>query len=75
MITTMCATILKINRNSLLVRDNDTSQEVIVNNISCACNFRLNERINIVYDGRMTMSIPPQINAIKIIKAPFNRCL
>lgn len=73
MMTTMCATILTINRDSLLVRDNATSQEVIVNT-SCVCNFRVNDRINIIYNGIMTMSLPPQISALRIIKAPFNRC-
>lgn len=73
MITTMCARILKVNRNSLLVRDNATSQEVIVNT-SCVCNFRVNDRVNIIYNGMMTMSLPPQISALRIFKAPFNRC-
>ncbi len=70
----MCATILNVNRNNLLVRDNATSQEVIVHT-SCTCNFHVNERINIVYNGRMTMSLPPQINAMRIIRLPFNMCL
>jgi len=48
----MCATILNVNNNNLLVRDNATSQEVIVHT-SCTCNFHVNERINIVYNGRM----------------------
>lgn len=40
----MCATVLEVNKNSLLVRDNATSQEVVVNK-SCVCNFRINDRI------------------------------
>lgn len=69
----MCATILEVNRNSLLVRDNATSQDVLVNT-SCVCHFRVNDRVKIIYNGIMTMSIPPQISAAKIIRTPFNRC-
>ncbi len=69
----MCATVLEVNNNSLLVRDNSTSQEVVVNK-SCVCNFRVNDVVGIVYNGIMTMSIPPQISASKIFRMPFNRC-
>lgn len=69
----MCAAVLEVNQDSLLVRDNATSQEVIVNN-SCVCKFRVNDRVGIVYNGIMTRSIPPQINASRIFRMPFNRC-
>lgn len=69
----MCATVMEVNDNSLLVRDNATSQEVIVNK-SCVCNFHVNDRVGIVYNGIMTMSLPPQINASRIFKMPFNIC-
>lgn len=55
----MCATILEVQRDRLLVRDNSTSQIVSVNT-RFACNFRVNNRVKIFYNGIMTMSIPPQ---------------
>lgn len=70
---TMCAEVLEISDNRLLVRDNRTRQEVIVNT-RCNCNFQVGDRVNILYSGAMTMSIPPQISAIRISKAKFNRC-
>ena len=71
--TTMCARILEIDDNRLLVRDSRSRQEVAVNT-RCNCNFDVGDRVIIVYSGAMTMSIPPQISAIRIRKAPFNRC-
>ena len=71
--TSMCAQILEIDDNRILVRDSRTRQEVVVNT-RCKCNFRVGDRIIIIYSGAMTMSIPPQISAIRIRKAPFNRC-
>ena len=70
----MCATILEVQRDRLLVRDNSTSQIVAVNT-RFSCNFRVNNRVKIFYNGIMTMSIPPQINAIRIFRIPFNMCL
>ncbi len=69
----MCAVILEVNKDNLLVRDNATNQEVLVH-MNCACNWHINERIIILYNGIMTMSIPPQISASRILKAPFHRC-
>lgn len=40
----MCAAVLEVNENSLLVRDNATSQEVIVNK-PCVCKFRVNDSL------------------------------
>ena len=70
---TMCAVILEISDRRLLVRDSKTDQEIAVNT-RCNCNFRVGDRIIIVYNGAMTRSIPPQISAIRIRKAPFNIC-
>lgn len=70
---TMCAVILEIGNRQLLVRDSKTDQEIVVNTL-CNCNFRVGDRIIIFYNGAMTMSIPPQISAIRIRKAPFNIC-
>lgn len=71
---TMCAVILEISDHRLLVRDSGTRQDVVVNT-RCNCDFRVGDRVIILYRGAMTMSIPPQISAVKIRKAPFNRCL
>lgn len=70
---TMCAAVLEISDNSLLVRDSRTRQEIVVNT-RCNCNFHVGDRVRILYSGAMTRSIPPQINVIQISKAPFNRC-
>ena len=69
----MCAVILEVNSDSLLVRDHKTRQEVLVRT-SCTCGFQRNDRVMVVYNGAMTMSIPPQINAIRVTRTPFNRC-
>lgn len=70
---TMCAVILEISDRRLLVRDSKTDQEIAINT-RCNCNFRVGDRVIIVYNGAMTRSIPPQISAIRIRKAPFNIC-
>lgn len=69
----MCAEILEIRDRQLLVRDSETEQEIAVNT-RCNCNFRVGDKIIIFYDGTMTRSIPPQISAKRIRKAPFNIC-
>lgn len=69
----MCAVILETRNRQLLVRDSKTDQEIVVNT-RCNCNFRVGDRVLIFYNGAMTMSIPPQISAIRIRKAPFNIC-
>ena len=63
----MCAVILEVNPDSLLVRDEATSQEVFVHT-RCACRFQTDDRIVILYNGIMTMSLPPQITASKIFR-------
>lgn len=70
---TMCAVILETGNRQLLVRDSKTDQEIAVN-IRCNCNFRVGDRVIIFHSGTMTRSIPPQISAIRIQKAPFNIC-
>ncbi len=59
------AKVLEIEKNRILVMDYNTNQEVAVN-LQCGCNFRVGDMIQIVYNGIMTMSIPPQINAQRI---------
>lgn len=61
------ASVLEINGNQLLVLDHATQQEIAVN-LRCGCNFRVNDNVKIIYDGIMTMSIPPQISVRRIIK-------
>lgn len=61
----MNARILEIDDNRLLVRNLRTRQEVAVNT-DCTCGFAVGDRIVIFYNGAMTMSIPPQISAIRI---------
>ncbi len=72
---TMCATIIGIEDCGLLVVDNATEQEVLVKT-RCR-NFSEGERVKIIYNGIMTLSLPPQISAGRILrvcnKKP-NRC-
>lgn len=63
---TMCATIIGIENGRLLVLDNATEQEVIV---KTRCNkFDEGDKVRIIYNGIMTLSLPPQITAGRIIK-------
>lgn len=70
---TMCGVILETEDGHLLVRDSKTDQEIVVNT-RCSCNFRAGDRVLIVHNGAMTMSNPPQISAIRIRRAPLNIC-
>lgn len=68
---TMNATVLQVNPQSLLVRNEETGEEVLVlfNNTS---SFSVGDRIRITFSGQMTLSIPPQITATSIeIIRPF----
>ena len=67
----MQARVLRVQRDNLLVRDCTTGQNVQVNT-NRARRFRVGQRIIIQYNGAMTMSIPPQINATDI--TPNVRC-
>lgn len=69
----MCARILEIEDNRLLVLDLRTRQEVAVNT-DRICGFDVGNRIIIFYNGAMTMSLPPQISAIRIRRASNSRC-
>lgn len=69
----MCATVLEVNDNRLLVRDSRTEQEVVVNT-QCACRFRVDDRVKIVYNGAMTNSLPPQISSRRIFRIS-GRCM
>ena len=61
----MNARVLRIRPEALLVRDRDTGQTVQVNT-PLARRFRIGQRLRIVYNGAMTMSIPPQISPWRI---------
>ena len=62
---TMKARILRVCRCDLLVCDLCTAQEVLVHTPKACC-FHIGECICIEYSGAMTLSIPPQISAVRI---------
>ena len=64
---TMKACVLQVNDCDLLVRDCSTKQEVVVHS-DRACRFSVGDTVCIMYNGAMTMSIPPQISAMNIRK-------
>ena len=69
----MIATVLSVQRSNLLVFDVSNRQQVQVNT-NDAFRFRPGDLVRIRYNGAMTMSIPPQISAIRIMKiSPSNR--
>ncbi|MDE6678672.1 MAG: hypothetical protein K2K02_06495 [Ruminococcus sp.] len=63
----MCAKVLEVNNDNLLVHDNSTEQDVVVNT-SCTCRFNVDDHVKIIYNGAMTNSLPPQISPQKICK-------
>ena len=66
---TMQATVLQVRRNQLLVFDWETKQQVVVHT-PLSCRFRVGGLVCIQYNGVMTLSIPPQISAIRIFSIP-----
>ena len=64
---TMKACVLQANDCDLLVRDCGTKQEVIAHSDRSCC-FSVGDTVCIVYNGVMTLSIPPQISAMSIRK-------
>ena len=61
----MQAVVIEVQWGRLLVLDLDARQRVLVNTPD-ASRFRPGDTIRIWYDGVMTASIPPQINAQSI---------
>lgn len=61
------ASILENNGNQLLVSDYAARQEIAVN-LRCGCGFRVNDNVKIIYNGIMTMSIPPQISPCSVTR-------
>lgn len=61
----MFATVLQVDSQSLLVRDEATGEEVLVF-FPNASRFSVGDRVRITHNGQMTLSIPPQITATAI---------
>lgn len=68
----MLATVVSVRDDNLLVIDLSTRQQVQVNTRD-ASRFRPGDLVRIRHNGAMTMSIPPQISAIRItlVSSPF----
>ena len=62
----MCAEVTGSENGRLMVVDSASQQEVAVNT-NCL-NFNKGDKVKIIYNGIMTMSIPPQISADRIIR-------
>lgn len=69
----MIATVERVRRGSFLVRDRRTSQRVVVNTRADTRCFFPGDVISILFNGVMTLSIPPQIFAIQIRRLFPNR--
>lgn len=65
----MQAVVISVHQNHLLVLDLSTRQRVVVNT-SRARQFQPGNILRIRYNGIMTASIPPQINAQCITALP-----
>ena len=70
--TTMMATVLRTGCRCLVVCDHFNSQEVIVHTDEAHC-FSQGDCVCIQYNGAMTRSMPPQINALSICCAGSGR--
>lgn len=62
---TMTATVIQVGPQSLLVRNEENNEEVLVN-FRNSNRFSVGDRIRITFNGQMTFSIPPQITATSI---------
>lgn len=70
----MQAFVINVHRDRLSVLDFDSGQRVTVITPN-ARRFCRGNIIRILYDGRMTNSIPPQIFALNIFRLPWgNSC-
>lgn len=63
---TLLGTVVRAWGSQVLVTDNSNGQEVLVNTNNSTSNLNAGDQVRIVYDGIMTASIPPQINAQSI---------
>lgn len=68
----MNATVTRVRPGNLLVRDLSNNQEVLVH-FRDSNRFSVGDNVRITFDGKMTLSIPPQItaNSIQLIR-PIN---
>jgi len=66
---TIDATVLEVYNDRLLVRDLSNNQEIMVYSRD-ARSFSPGNIIRIIFNGQMTLSIPPQITAISIQRIP-----
>lgn len=71
---TMQAVVVSVEPNQLLVFDRRNQQRVIVHTKEAGC-FHPGNLVRIYYDGVMTRSIPPQINADRIRLLRGSPCL
>lgn len=63
---TMLATVTQAWGSQVLVRDQSNNQEVLVHTNHSTSNLAAGDVVRIVFNGVMTASIPPQINAQSI---------
>lgn len=63
---TMTGTVLQAEGSQVLVRDTSTNQEIMVNTNYSTSNLSAGFLVRITYNGAMTFSVPPQINAESI---------
>lgn len=63
--TILCATVLESRKDSLLVSDNATNQQIVVHAQDAPC-YAVGCRVCIHFNGVMTLSLPPQIAADRI---------
>lgn len=66
---TITATVLRVERRGLLVRNNANGQEIFVN-FNNASAFSAGDVVRITSTGTMTFSIPPQITATSVVRVP-----
>ena len=64
---TMKACVLRAGCGELLVRDLSTGQEVQVHTDQACC-FSAGQTVCIIYNGAMTLSLPPQIHGDSICR-------
>lgn len=70
----MIAIVQQVRQNSLLVRDRNNFNRVVVNTNNTRC-FFVGDIVSILYNGITTRSIPPQISAIRIRRiSPRRNC-
>ena len=68
----MNAAVIQVRPENLLVRDLSNNQEVMVH-FRNSNRFSAGDHVRITYDGKMTLSIPPQITASSIqLNRPSN---